>query len=764
MTTTPLMASPPPPGGAPPADPGPVPELAPARERSWQLAVHEGLRVLGLVTQVILIPFCFTPMVGEPALDHSLSRTGFWLLLATEALCTLALLLRWYNRKLLALLGAGLLASMALIVPFRDEFTPSDLYCPGWWAIPVLALAMVVLPLRSHRRYLLPAVPVVLAVELSGLFFWPLNAIRATDEVFVVQPVVILYLFGGGLLQMAREHDHAQERLQALRASHAAEREEQEGRREAARLLHDHVLHALHAVSQQRHLVPAEEAVRECRNTTEQLERPTTSTRLVQLADVLLDDPVVTRVAGGVRGEVKPLPAAVASALAAASHEALVNVERHAQATSCSLLLEGDGGDGCRVTITDDGRGFDLAGQPSGRLGLQHSVVERLADIDGLAEVSSGIGQGTTVRLVWPHDAPADAAPQLAGHTDVRTRRMLAVIAWPGMLSTLLLMALLAPQLPGSGPLVLLTLAAVGLGMRNSLRLPEHGLGVGASVLMVGTALVAWLVNVWTVDPMPTSQVSIYFLWMAWGATAVMQLAMLARPNRVAMAMSLSMPVLLVAPLLVRFGVGYTVTNLLGSVAATATIIILGYSAMLMAQRIASQSEAQARRVERVRDANTRIRRLVRVESYWSQRVNQDALPLIHAVADGQVDPANDQVRRTARAMESSVRDELLLGPGRHGYGEELMRLREQGWQVHSSLAGGDGPLVLAAAARLARALGSAAAPEQLVTLSTAAGTAVAVVLDATDEQIERWHRTVPDLGGHMEHDPDFVRIQAVAR
>lgn len=730
--------------------------------RFWSRAVQEGLRAVGLITLVLLVPLTILPMLGQPAVQTTAGRWGFVLLLAGHVLTAAALLRRRRSRPLLVALTGMMLLSMALIVPSRHLFRTNDLYCPGWWSIPLLAYALVVLDLDEHRRYLLPAIPLAVAVELSGpLFFWPMTALRATDEVFVVQPLAIFYLFGRGLLSMARDHDRAGERVAALRASHTAQRAEHEGRREAARILHDHVLHALHAVAEDRTLVPASEAVRECRDTLEQLERPSEAPRMVSLHDELEEDPVVVRVAGQVTGNAQPLPDAVASTIAAATHEALVNVERHAQARHATVELQTVGDDGCRVTVSDDGRGFDPARQAGGRLGIRDSVVGRMADIGGHAEVASAPGAGTVVTLSWPHTGRAEQAPSLADHTRTATRRALTACAWPGLVATACMLVLLAPLLPGSAPLVAMTVACLAVGVHNSIRLRDGGLGVTAVAVTLVLATLAWVTNLLVVPDNPTS---IYLLWMAWCITPMVQLAMLSCSTNVAIAMGTALPLVMASTLVLRFGAGYAARHLVGSVAATSMIVLVGYGAMMIAQRIAGQADNQTRSFERVRDATARMHHLARVEHFWSDRVTQDALPLIRSVAAGDLDPADGRVRRAARCMESSVRDELVLGPGQHGLSDELARLRAAGWLVQSSLTGDDGPSLLETAARLARGLDVPAHPGQLVTMSAHGAGVTVVVLDATDEQVQDWARMMNDIGGHMDHDPDFVRMAVGAR
>lgn len=57
------------------------------------------------------------------------------------------------------------------------------------------------------------------------------------------------------------------------------------------------------------------------------------------------------------------------------------------------------------VDVTDDGVGFDTATMTPNRLGVRVSIIERVRNVGGEAEISSTPGLGTTVRLSWPRVA-----------------------------------------------------------------------------------------------------------------------------------------------------------------------------------------------------------------------------------------------------------------------------------------------------------------------------------------------------------------------
>ena len=82
--------------------------------------------------------------------------------------------------------------------------------------------------------------------------------------------------------------------------------------------------------------------------------------------------------------------------------EALANALQHAGAASIEVILD-TGGDAVRLTVSDDGAGFDLAGtlRESRRLGLT-SMRERAEALGGTVHVDTAPGAGTRVTLEIP--------------------------------------------------------------------------------------------------------------------------------------------------------------------------------------------------------------------------------------------------------------------------------------------------------------------------------------------------------------------------
>ncbi|GAA3296406.1 hypothetical protein Dvina_44655 [Dactylosporangium vinaceum] len=100
------------------------------------------------------------------------------------------------------------------------------------------------------------------------------------------------------------------------------------------------------------------------------------------------------------------LPAAATAELTAAVQAALDNVGRHAGPDAHTWVLLEDEGDGVRVTVRDNGRGFEPDRLPeaaaAGRLGVAQSMRGRIDDLGGQTSIHSRPGRGTEVEFYVP--------------------------------------------------------------------------------------------------------------------------------------------------------------------------------------------------------------------------------------------------------------------------------------------------------------------------------------------------------------------------
>jgi signal transduction histidine kinase len=95
------------------------------------------------------------------------------------------------------------------------------------------------------------------------------------------------------------------------------------------------------------------------------------------------------------------LPAPVETALFRIVQEAVNNVVRHAQALRLAVTLMRSP-EHVRLSIADDGQGFDAQLPRSGRHVGLWSMAERVEQLGGQFELASAPGQGTTVSVTLP--------------------------------------------------------------------------------------------------------------------------------------------------------------------------------------------------------------------------------------------------------------------------------------------------------------------------------------------------------------------------
>ena len=97
--------------------------------------------------------------------------------------------------------------------------------------------------------------------------------------------------------------------------------------------------------------------------------------------------------------------AQLSQAFIGATLEAVRNSAIHDGVTVPRIQLSFDG-DGqnrsyVRIEISDSGPGFDVDSLPSDRMGIRLSIMRRMQEVGGCAEIESTPGTGTTVRLTW---------------------------------------------------------------------------------------------------------------------------------------------------------------------------------------------------------------------------------------------------------------------------------------------------------------------------------------------------------------------------
>ena len=83
--------------------------------------------------------------------------------------------------------------------------------------------------------------------------------------------------------------------------------------------------------------------------------------------------------------------------------EALTNAAKHSQATRIGVDVRYLDPRSVRVTVTDDGVGFDPEQPRNGRYGLV-GIYERASRIGAALTLATEPGAGTEIVAVWPND------------------------------------------------------------------------------------------------------------------------------------------------------------------------------------------------------------------------------------------------------------------------------------------------------------------------------------------------------------------------
>lgn len=220
--------------------------------------------------------------------------------------------------------------------------------------------------------------------------------------------VVYVAIFIGVRIQLERLHAGERE-AQRQRENQVRADARLEQQAVLARFVHDEVLSALSA-GMHADGSPSEPLRRDARNAIEAIsvsadpepdnDSPLTSTDALALLTASLRriDPAVTLEPDCRPGE---HPARVVRTIALAAGEALRNSLRHAGADATRRVEITLSANLIRIAVRDDGVGF-TPDPHSQRLGVQRSIVDRMADLGGSARIDSAPGRGTQVVLAWP--------------------------------------------------------------------------------------------------------------------------------------------------------------------------------------------------------------------------------------------------------------------------------------------------------------------------------------------------------------------------
>lgn len=629
------------------------------RPGTYRFSVERGMQRSFTLLAVLLAVQWAVMVTTSPELDALLVVSGWWfvLILLVEAFRA------W--RCLLAAPDAWLVCGAVLLV-----YTAMALSPPG----------DIVVGARGN--------PALIAAVLAAGFLTPVRAWAVCVVVFVAQVVACLPLGGpsgaleslwpgisgalaaGVLTRVMRSAavraDHAQEALLAAQAQEA----QAEGRRSAhrtfQRMLHDDVATALRAVAGRG--VTQAEARRTCADAVAAMARApmapvTSSTRnlaqdIEELGTVL---PIETTF--HIEGEVQ-VPTPVANAMLAAAREALRNVDRHAFASAVSVRLSEDG-HGVVLIVSDDGVGFSPTRSHRSSWGLSRSVVDRMAEVGGTADVISTEGAGTSVRLEWTRDAAppvAAARPDKAALIafavgDMRTP--LAAVCVPYLLS-MYVIAVVHSDATASADrltvwfsvLVLITLALIVRADR-----PVSGwVSLGSTTVALGGLLYALSV-------IPPDSLDNFDSWPIGALTPLFVVLLTTRSVREAV-IPLVLEEIAILSLIATGGLvadspAAVLPALLAPVFGVVMVWIIVRTVVGLGAVVAEANRDQVAIAvaEAGHEARTALHQR-RIEEIGAQ-----LLPFLREIAEGSEQRAWHELREQAQLLETTARDELHL-PG----------------------------------------------------------------------------------------------------
>lgn len=719
---------------------------------NWQEAVSRGVRAVAGLASILAIATSISPLLrlGGNGPDHAL---GTLLVLSSQIIALLGIWIRAQRAVLVTALSLSFLSGALLVTRSFVQHDALTVWSPVWWATPVLMLA---LGRTTRRRGWAPLIG--LLTGLSAVEAWGGLALHRPASMVLLGTlsmfcaVLTVALFIDALSRLARGQQEAWHQAAVADGRARRERLQAEQEQNAARILHDHLLHSLIAVATPIGQLPTETVRETCRQALQTLNdpqpAPATSLR------GLVRDNVASTPTRWI-GDVLNLPDPVLQTLAQAIKETLNNVDRHARASQCTITCDVDR-HGATVTVADDGVGFDPHRVPAQRLGIRRSVEGRLEEIGGLARIRSRPRHGTVVTLRWPApDSPLDTPPFGSGRREANT--LFARTALPGLFQAAVVCLTMTAALPDPVLAAATTLLALAVGTGLTLHAMNDELCRTTSALLALVSLLGWLANLLLV---PRDATNGYLLWMAGGSTAMVQVVLLARPLREALLVAVGLVGTITASLVWRFGQDAAFGPLYGAITAAANVAVCGLAGVAVAGRILHQTALAEQLAGQLAAAARRQRGIGLADAWWSQRVLRPAGDLLGAVADGSADPVDPAVQATARRLAADLRDELRLGPAASSLCEVVSERRREGWQVTTSLSEQVSPESLRDGERLLHLLGPADAAGQSATLSSSlpGSTAAAslIVLGSSPDQRARWSACD---GLRLVLDPDFVAL-----
>lgn len=570
----------------------------------------------------------------------------------------------------LGMMGIGLWSYLA------SGDIDSALVFAACWEIDFASCLMGLLVL--HRISILLVVVPAVATTATVLLALPDWGAQLPVAIIVTQSSIILAMRAGlpWLLRLAAETDAATARAETAALRIETIRRTSARLAEESRTLHDTAINTLGAVANGGAGVADSERVRaQCARDIDLLRAlrgERAANEPVRLRSLFEHVPLPVRRAGLGDEELERigrlLGAERVRAVVACAREAATNAAKHSGADRLEILVTEDA-EQLRVVVRDSGRGFDGA-IPDGR-GIASSILAR-ADAAGFsAEVTSRPGAGTAVELRVPIRPAADAqdgervsrAPAWSGN-DVGA----SVSALHGRAGDLWALGVTAISLVltlGGGtnrylalyPMIGVMLLAWAASRSAALR---RGPAVLSTVLVACTCAVFFLSAAATAFGSDGA-----VNWQALAPTGAFVLLLSLDTGRTARAVGAA------AWILVAFGtamLAWRTSPTAGQITVIAALVGLGFVVVwetfrARVGRLAEQAE-RARRRSLEAELRAELDSAAQADHRrWTDAGLDTSVELLRAIAEGERDPSDPELRLACAAEERYLRQLVQLSP-----------------------------------------------------------------------------------------------------
>jgi hypothetical protein len=350
------------------------------------------------------------------------------------------------------------------------------------------------------------------------------------------------------------------------------------------------------------------------------------------------------------------VPEEVVDAFVGAARESLRNIARHAGVDRGHVTVRVQR-NRVEVEVRDQGTGLAGAGAPG--YGIRESIVRRMTQVGGSAEVGPGSrGAGTLVRLGWPA-SPGTHDEQIGRAYDLTLASsggvgIVQTVAYPMLVAQLVVAVQVSVTASDSwvtpAVVVALVVATVLATQRVTREAPTlatlSGWGV-AMALLAGAGL-------WAAGPGAVAGFESFAIGFS-----TLPLILFAYVTPARYAPVLIVPLFLVLVLVVVLDTTASAQQALGCFNAAVTIPAVGAAMGALVRRSTARIEEQRARAVRAEQETLRAHYLERARSQYLRHTQERILPWLEAVAAGEADSTSAEARERARLLGAEARDDL---------------------------------------------------------------------------------------------------------